>query len=148
MSSRREFCQALSAIPVAAVVEACGNGAGPSGINAPSLPTIDANVDGGTIALTVDASSPLSPLGSAALVQTSAGNFLVAHTAAETFTALTAVCTHQVCTVTGYQSSTYVGPCHGSEFSTSGAVIRGPASAPLQSFATRFASPTLTITLA
>lgn len=148
MLKRRDFCQTISLISVASLAHACSGGAGPSSIGAPSLPTIDANVVGGAITLTVDASSPISPLGSAALVQTSDGNYLVAHTAEEAFTALTAVCTHQGCTVTGYQNSIYICPCHGSEYSTSGTVLRGPASAPLQSFATRFASPLLTITLA
>jgi cytochrome b6-f complex iron-sulfur subunit len=100
------------------------------------------------IALTIDASSPLNAVGGAALVQTSAGPFLVAQTSAGSFTALTAVCTHQGCTVSGFQSSQYVCPCHGSTYSTSGAVIQGPAPSPLRSFATRFAAGVLTITVA
>src|SRR5207253_7587110 len=84
-------------------------------------------------------------VGGAVLVQSSAGNFLVSRTAPDTFAALTAVCTHEGCTITGYESSTYTCPCHGSQFSTTGGVLRGPAGRSLQSFATTFANGTLTI---
>jgi cytochrome b6-f complex iron-sulfur subunit len=60
--------------------------------------------------------------------------------------ALTAVCTHEQCTVTGFQNSQYVCPCHGSQYSTSGAVTMGPATRALQQFSTQFSTPTLTIT--
>jgi hypothetical protein len=36
------------------------------------------------------------------LVQTSIGDFLVAHTAQNAFVALSAICTHQTCTITGF----------------------------------------------
>ena len=95
--SRREFCvhacQALSLVTVGAVLEACGGSGsptGPSSLAAQALPVINANVSNNTVALTIDSSSPLSSVGSAALVQTSAGSFLVAHVAQDSFTALTA----------------------------------------------------------
>jgi hypothetical protein len=43
----------------------------------------------------ITASSPLAAVGSAALVQTSGGDFLVAHTSQSVFVALSAICTHQ-----------------------------------------------------
>jgi cytochrome b6-f complex iron-sulfur subunit len=100
-----------------------------------------------SVTLTVDASSPLATVGNAALVQASAGSFLVARTAQDTFAALTAVCTHQGCIITGYQSSTYGCPCHGSEFSTTGAVKNGPAASPLRQFTTQLVNNVLTISL-
>ena len=93
------------------------------------------------------ASSPLSSVGGAALVQSSSGNFLVARTAQDAFTALTAVCTHEACTVSGFQNQAYVCPCHGSRYSLSGTVLQGPAPASLRQFATRFANNVLTITV-
>ena len=123
-----------------------GSPTSPSG--APALAVINATASAGAIALTIDATSPLATVGAAALVQTASGNFLVARPAQDTFTALTAVCTHEACTVTGFQSPVFVCPCHGSEFTTAGAVARGPASAPLRQFATRFAGNVLTITIA
>jgi cytochrome b6-f complex iron-sulfur subunit len=73
---------------------------------------------------------------------------LVAHTAQNSFTALSSVCTHAACQITGYSGSSFVCPCHGSQFSTSGKVLNGPAAANLRTFPTQFASNVLTITVA
>jgi Rieske Fe-S protein len=114
---------------------------------APSLPTIQASVANNTITLTINANSPLAAVGSAALVQYSNGALLVAHTAPTTFVALTAICTHQGCTITGFKDGQYVCPCHGSRYNTSGQVVQGPAQASLRSYPTRFENDQLTITL-
>jgi len=119
-----------------------------SGSDAPQLTTINGTFNGATVTVNVDASSPLNTVGNAALVSTSVGSLLVARTAQNVFTALNATCTHQTCTITGYQNATYVCPCHLSEFSTSGAVVQGPATRALTSYSTSFVSPTLTITIA
>jgi cytochrome b6-f complex iron-sulfur subunit len=152
MPNRREFClgvcHTVTLLAGGALVQGCGGGSTSPSSSAPALPTINATASSGTIALTVDAASPLASVGSAALVQTSAANVLVSRTAQDTFVALTAVCTHEQCTVSGFESSQYVCPCHGSRFTTSGAVANGPAAAPLRQFSTRFAGTTLTITLA
>jgi Rieske Fe-S protein len=154
--SRREFCahacQVASAIALGTLVQNCGGGgnpAGPSGGggSAPQLATVNATVANGVATLTVDGSSPLNSVGGAALVRTSSGNLLVARTAQDAFTALTATCTHEACTITGFQSPAFVCPCHGSRFDTRGAVINGPATRPLQTFPTQFAGTTLSITL-
>jgi cytochrome b6-f complex iron-sulfur subunit len=137
----------VTLVSIGGWLQACG-GSPTSPGNAPALPTLNAAASAGAVTLTIDAASPLATVGSAALVQTGSGNFLVSRTGQDTFTALTAVCTHEACTITGFQSPTFVCPCHGSEFTTSGAVARGPASAPLRQFATRFAGNALTITLA
>ena len=146
--TRRVFCaQACQAVALAAVggsISGCGGVTGPS---APTLPNVNGTVSGGAVSLTIDSASPLATVGSAALLNSSAGTFLVARTAQDTFTALTATCTHFGCTISGYDGQTFVCPCHGSRFSTSGTVQRGPAGRPLTSFATRFADDILTITL-
>lgn len=157
-TSRREFCVSACGLVSAAawtgaigvVLPACGSGGGgtPSGPSgAASLPVVNAQVTGGAIGLTIDGSSPLASVGSAALLQSARGPILVAREAQETFAAVTAVCTHEGCTITGFSNQTYVCPCHGSQFSTSGQVRQGPARQALAAFATRFSNDTLTITL-
>ena len=151
MATRREFrihaCQGVSLVSIAAALQACGGDGNPTGppSTALTLPTIAGTVINGSVVLTIDATSPLSAVGSAALVQTSVGNFLVAHPAQGSFTAVTAVCTHQGCTVTGFENQIFVCPCHGSRYTTSGVVVMGPAPAPLRQFATQFANDVLTI---
>ena len=100
----------------------------------------------GIVTLAIDAGSALSAVGSAALVQSALETLLVAHTAGTTFVALTAMCTHEACTVTGFQNQTYVCPCHGSEFDTTGRVLKGPAPAALRRLQTQFANAVLSIT--
>jgi Rieske Fe-S protein len=111
------------------------------------LPTVSATVAGSSATLAIGASSALASVGLAALVQSSAGNFLVSRTSQTTFTALTAICTHMQCTVDGFENQTYVCPCHGSRYSTIGTVVQGPAPSALRQFQTDFSNDTLTIHL-
>jgi cytochrome b6-f complex iron-sulfur subunit len=113
----------------------------------PNLPVINSTITGSTMTLTVDANSPLNTVGNAALVQASGRQFLVARTAQGTFIALTAICTHEACTVSGYQNQTYVCPCHGSRYSTAGQVLSGPAPRNLTQYATAFANSVLTVSV-
>jgi cytochrome b6-f complex iron-sulfur subunit len=97
------------------------------------------------VTVTIDAGSPLAATGAAALVRSSLGEFLVARTDTDAFSALTAVCTHQNCTITGLSGQTFVCPCHGSRFDPSGGVVNGPAPSALRRFPTQFAGNVLTI---
>jgi cytochrome b6-f complex iron-sulfur subunit len=90
---------------------------------------------------------PSPPSANAALVNSSGANVLVSRTAQDTFAAVTAVCTHEACTITGVSGTIYVCPCHGSQFSATGGVVKGPAAQPLRQFTTRFSGNVLTITL-
>ena len=128
-------------------MEGCGGSpTSPSVRSVPSLPIINGAIVNGALTLTIDLTSPLSAVGSAALVQSSPlGSVLVIHTAQNAFAALTAVCTHQACTIDGFDGRIFVCPCHGSEFNTSGLVLSGPAPSPLRQFTAQFANNVLTI---
>jgi cytochrome b6-f complex iron-sulfur subunit len=156
--SRREFCvaacHAATAVALGSILQSCGGGgnpAGPSGGGgspAPPLTVINVTPAGGAATLTVDGASPLAAVGSAAMVRAgSSGDLLVARTAQDIFSALTATCTHEACTINGFRSPNFVCPCHGSQFSTSGQVINGPATRGLRTYPTQFSGNTLTITL-
>jgi cytochrome b6-f complex iron-sulfur subunit len=150
--TRREFCahacQAASLLTVGALASACGGSSpsSPSSTNVPQLSTLAATVTGRVVSVTIDPAGALGTPGSAAAVQTSLGTFLLARTGQDSFTALTAICTHEACTVSGFQSSQYVCPCHGSRYSTAGAVVTGPATRALTQYGTQFASNVLTFT--
>lgn len=152
-ASRREFCaHAISLVTVASLLEGCGSssptGPGGGGSNVPAMPTLNGSAAGNTITVTIDGGSPLASSGSAALVQAgNAGSFLVTRTGQDTFNALTAVCTHEQCIITGFASGTFVCPCHGSQYNTSGRVQAGPATQSLRQFGTQFTNNVLTITL-
>jgi cytochrome b6-f complex iron-sulfur subunit len=159
--TRREFCaqacQMASAAALAgsmgALLQGCGGGGGGSITggslppDVPALTTLTATAASGGVTLNIDAGSALAAVGTAALVQSPSGLILVARAGADTFTAVTATCTHENCTITGFTGQAFVCPCHGSRFSPSGAVQNGPATRALRSFPTRFASNVLTITV-
>jgi cytochrome b6-f complex iron-sulfur subunit len=147
---RRNFClhacQAASYLALGSIIEACGGGgSGPS--NVPQLSIINGNISGNAVVVQVDSTSPLATVGGAAMVRSSAGSFLVSRTSQETFAALTSTCTHEACTISGFDNTNYVCPCHGSKFTAAGRVINGPANAPLRTFATQFGNNILTISI-
>lgn len=145
--TRRAFCtqSCLSAAAAALTLAGCGGGGGGggstptspggSGSTGAALPTANASVAGRTISVALDG-SPLAAVGSAAIVRTALGNFLLARTSQEAFTALTAMCTHEGNTVTNFTGSQFVCPVHGSQFNLSGTVAQGPATRPLTTYPT------------
>jgi cytochrome b6-f complex iron-sulfur subunit len=152
-STRREFCahacQAASLLALG-VFAGCGGGGSPtspSSGSAPQLSSVSGSVSGRVVTVNIDSASPLATVGGAATTQTSLGTFLIARTGQDSFTALTAICTHEQCTVSGFASSRFVCPCHGSQYSTSGAVVQGPATRSLTSYSTQFANNVLTFSV-
>jgi cytochrome b6-f complex iron-sulfur subunit len=153
-TTRRDFCaQTISFVTVASLLEGCGGGGsgnpgGPSGGgNVPQLTIISATTAGNTVTINNVSGTALANQGSAALVQSGSNSFLVTRTGQDTFNAFTAVCTHEQCIVTGFQSGTFVCPCHGSQYNTSGTVVQGPATQRLRQFTTQFTNNVLTITV-
>lgn len=74
------------------------------------------------------------PVGGAVAVNAPSGQpAFVCQASAGSFTALSAICTHQGCAVQWLQSAQHFQcPCHGARFALNGSVQRGPAGAPLQ----------------
>ena len=144
-STRREFCvrtcEAVSLLTLGAALPACG-GSTTSPSLAPALPSVAGTLVNRTLTVTIDAASPLALVGGAATVQVTTGTYLVARTA---------------------QSAVHRGdrrlharrlrqqplrlPCHGSEFSTSGSVVKGPAVSALRQFPATFAGNVVTISV-
>jgi nitrite reductase/ring-hydroxylating ferredoxin subunit len=156
--SRRQFCahacQAASLVAVSALLSACGGGddgnptnpSGGGGGTTQALPVINGTVAGRTVS--VSTSGSLANPGSAALVQATVGaqpsQFLVFRDSTTTFTVLTAVCTHEGCTVDSFNGQLYTCPCHGSRYTTGGAVANGPANRALNVFPSTLSGTTLT----
>ena len=149
--SRRGFCtgacHAVSGAAVATLFSACGGSSptSPSSM-ASMLPVLPGRFASSRVQVTV-AGSALDNVGAAALVESTAGVFLLARTGASAFTAVDAVCSHESCTITGIDGTTYVCPCHGSRYNRSGQVLAGPAKASLRQFATTFADGVVTIAI-
>ena len=148
--SRRRFCagacQVASGATIATLFSACGGSpTSPSG-TASMLGVVPGRFTGPGVQVAV-AGSALADLGGAALVESTAGVFLLARTSANGFTAVDAICSHESCTITGTDGATYVCPCHGSRYNRSGQVMAGPAKASLRQFATNFTDGVVTIAL-
>ncbi len=144
----------MTFVTVASLIEGCGGGDGNpntpgGGGNTPQLTTIGGTAANGVVSVNVDAASPLASVGGAALVRASTGPgaFLVVRTAQDAFNAMTAICTHEACEVSGFPNSTFVCPCHGSQYTTSGTVQAGPATQSLRRFQTQFTNSVLTFTV-
>ena len=135
--TRREFCagcgKAAALLALAASAACGGSPSGPSG-NTQSLASVTSTVSGRTVTVPIGAGSALASTGAMAITQTSIGSFLLARTSATSLTALTAVCTHEGSTINLSDGSQFVCPNHGSTFTTSGAVVKGPANRSLQQF--------------
>jgi cytochrome b6-f complex iron-sulfur subunit len=149
--SRRQFCagacQVASCAALATLAAACGDGS-PTSPNGPAsmLPVLSGRFANARVQVTA-AGSALDNVGAAALVESTAGVFLVERTGTTTFSALDAVCTHEGCTINGADGSTYVCPCHGSRYNRSGQVLEGPARASLRRYTTTFADGVVSIAL-
>lgn len=65
-------------------------------------------------------------------------HIFIVNTGNDRYRAFTSICTHQQCDVNDFSGGTINCPCHGSQFDTSGQVVRGPAALPLQEFVASF----------
>jgi Rieske Fe-S protein len=106
---------------------------------------INGTVSGRTVSISV--TGTLASPGSAALVNAAVGappnQFLVFRDSSTLFTVLTAVCTHEGCTVDSFNGQLYTCPCHGSRYTTGGQVANGPAARSLQGYGSTLSGDTL-----
>lgn len=58
----------------------------------------------------------------------------VTRTGSATADAVSAICTHQGCTINSFNGTSYTCPCHGSAFAVSGSVLNGPAATALTAY--------------
>jgi cytochrome b6-f complex iron-sulfur subunit len=116
-------------------------------VDGQALAVLSGSVSGRTV--TVPASGALASAGSAALVTASVqpGAFLVFRSSQTSFSVLTAVCTHEGCTVDHFNGQLFVCPCHGSRYTTAGSVANGPANRSLTSYPATLSGDTLSFTV-
>ena len=137
---RKEF---LATLGIGAAALACAQCfAGCQSINgAPGVPAAPTNVN-----FTLDLTDPANS------VLTTTGGYLykdgviVAHLASGSYVALSQVCTHQGGTVQYIASvNLFHCPVHGSNFSTNGSVLNGPAGSPLVMYHTSLTGTSLRV---
>jgi cytochrome b6-f complex iron-sulfur subunit len=140
---RREFVNNLGMV----LALACAGGLSACSKNSADAPDPDG---GGGALFTVNLGTDLQTIGSAKV----GGGVIVIRVAdgntASSFVALTSRCTHEGCTVSGFNSSTNLiecnAPCgHGSRYTTTGAVNTGPATAALTKKTVAVNGTTLTV---
>lgn len=136
-TSRREFIAASAVTAVEALLTACGGSA--SGAT---------GVDTGSVSLSVQVSSypALANVGGIARVDTGGTPVAAVRTGASTFSAFSLICPHFGCTV-GINGSSFLCPCHGAEFASSGAWIGGQRTTSLTSLTTSFNATTGVLTI-
>jgi Rieske Fe-S protein len=147
---RRDFCigawQAASFLAVGTLLDGCGGSpTAPSGAG-PPLATVSGSAAGNAVTVSI-AGGPLASVGGAALVQSNSGSFLVFRSAQDAASVLTAICTHEQCTINQFGNQTFTCPCHGSQYNTTGGVVRGPAAQSLRRFTATISNDVLTITV-
>ena len=152
--SRRQFftgvCCATSSATLAMLFSGCSSSsAGSPSDSGGTVSTLgkSAGMFNGTGVQVTVSGSALTSVGGAVLVDSIAGEFLLARTGDNTFSAIEAVCTHEGCTITGADGPIYVCPCHGSRYDRSGHVVLGPAQASLRQYPATFAGDLVTIAI-
>jgi cytochrome b6-f complex iron-sulfur subunit len=134
---RRMVLTASVGVAGALALTACGNGTSSGSGGSGTTAGNGAGSGGGDSSTpTPDGLAAVSsvPVGGAISATSGSDPIVIAQPTAGKVVAFSAVCTHMGCTVAP-QGDTYVCPCHGSTYdAATGAVISGPAPAPLATF--------------
>ncbi len=100
------------------------------GVNLPAGVT----ANGATTQISLATQVGLATTGAYLIIPNASRSLIVINLGGNTFRALSAVCTHQGCLIAGIANANIECNCHGSRFTTAGAVVNGPASSPLAQF--------------
>lgn len=140
--TRRVALQTIAAGAAGCLLSACSEEGGDK------VPTGTASMCGNNLCVSLAENPELAEVGGVLRFTQATGQTLFVMRVSETeLRAVSAICTHQSCVVEWDTSEKFVCPCHGSQFSATGAVLRGPALSPLRTFTTSLAGDTLTVTL-
>jgi cytochrome b6-f complex iron-sulfur subunit len=141
--TRRVVLQTIGVGTVGCMVAACSDGG-----NEGNVPPGTATMCGPNLCLSLAENPDLAAVGGILLFTQAPGKkIFVARVSDTELRALSALCTHQACTVDWDGSTKFQCPCHGSQFTAEGNVMRGPAAAPLRTFQTMLQGDQLTIVL-
>lgn len=102
-------------------------------------------IDGNTISIDLEMQTSLKQEAAWLLIRDA--QLLVVNVDGSSYSALTSVCTHTGCDNNwNFDGSVFTCNCHGSRFTASGDVVRGPATSPLEQFSVNLQNDILTIT--
>jgi Rieske Fe-S protein len=166
LADRREFLRcgacALAGIAALALPAACGGSGGdgptaPTNPNPPGTtggstggnsggtpPVVKFSVSGKTVIFFLDKIPELATTPSMFVAESIS---MLVIRAPDGYNALTAICTHEGCTVTGFATDHLVCPCHGSQYTLTGQVIQGPAPASLTRYTVSLDTSANTLTV-
>ena len=136
-TSRREFIATSAASAVAAMLlAACGGASGATGVNT------------GPVTFSVDVSkyAALANIGGIARVDNGGPPIAAVRTGTATFAAFSLICPHFGCTV-GINGSSFLCPCHGAQFASTGKWMGGQPTTNLTSLTTSYDAPAGTLTI-
>src|SRR6476469_8682427 len=142
MTTRRVVLQTIGITGAAGCIGGCTGESGGG-----SVPKGTASMCGTNLCLNLADNTELMMDGGILFFDQVPGKKMFVRREGETFVALSAICTHAGCVVDWNGVDTFDCGCHGSVFNDDGTVKRGPAAAPLRSFATAVAGDMVTITL-
>jgi cytochrome b6-f complex iron-sulfur subunit len=145
----RRSCLRQLAIGTAGFVAACGNDRGLPVIDGSPHADAPPNACAPDLCVDVATTPPLQAVGGSFVVTAPGDRIVVVRVSAATFITVSDVCTHVGCAV-GFSAALdhFLCPCHGSEFGLDGAVLHGPATRPLRSYANSYDEATQIITIA
>ncbi len=143
--TRRVVLKTIGVGTVGCVMAAACSGDGTEG----NVPAGTATMCGSNLCLSLAANPDLAEAGGILLFSQAPGRkIFVMRLPDGTLRAMSALCTHQGCTVEWDEAGRkFDCPCHGSQFTEAGAVTEGPAFTPLRTFMTMLDGDQLTIML-
>jgi Rieske Fe-S protein len=140
--SRRAFLEAGARLGVGALVLGHLGGCGGTALDGSVTP------QSGAATLGFAQFSKLATVGGSVVVDAGGTLLVVIRTGDTSAVGLSAVCTHEGCTVEYVGGSEPVScPCHGSTFNAAGTALAGPARTSLRSYAATVGSDAIVVTL-